>query len=164
MSKDNVTSLDIQNKYQKLYKFLMKFLWDYQTVEALANLEIECYKSFPDKDEMQKYLEDLKYRIKNTYNELTEDDEPEFEKTFKMLEKTIDDYDPETAQVAIYNTVPVENTEEIKVNKKKEVFRFGDIEKSESEETEDESEESRLESKEKITNPFEEDEDENSEE
>lgn len=164
MSKDNVTSLDIQNKYQKLYKFMMKYLWDYQTVEALANLEIECFKAFPDKAAMQKYLEDLKYRIKNTYNELTEDDEPEFEQAFKMMERTIDKYDPESAQVSIYNTIPIQESQDIEVKETKKVFRFGDIKKEEpdeSKEYKDESKESKKQSKDKITNPFEEDEDEN---
>ena len=159
-----VTSKDIQAKYVKLYKFLMQYLWSYSTVEALANLEIECYKMFPDKELMLKYLRELKRKIESTYNELSEDDKPEFEDTFTQFEKLIEDYDPEIAEAELYSVnEPVELPES---KKEDEVYKFGNIEKIESEEGESAEEVEEPEEKEdKLANPFEEEEDnENSEE
>jgi hypothetical protein len=159
-TKSIVSSVDIQNAYQKLYVYLMDYLWDYKVVEALANLEITCYKTFPDKDEMLKYLNELRKGIQATYNELSKDDEPDFEKAYTRLSNAIDNYDPESALVEIYSvTEPIEIDTEI-TDDTKDVFKVGDIVKREVDESEDvstEDEETPEESNEnKITNPFEE--------
>lgn len=130
-NKSIVSSIDIQNAYQKLYVFLMEYLWDYKVVEALANLEISCYKTFPDKDEMLKYLDELRKGIQATYNELSKDDEPEFEKACNKLANTIEDYMSDSALVEIYSvSEPVELPEENSPDK--EVFKVGDITKRRS--------------------------------
>ena len=161
-TKSIVSSVDIQNAYQKLYVYLMDYLWDYKVVEALANLEIACYKTFPDKDEMLKYLNELRKGIQATYNELSKDDEPDFEKAYSRLSDTIDNYEPESALVEIYSvTEPVEIDTEI-TDDTKEVFKVGDIVKREDNESEDtdtdtDDEETPEENNEnRITNPFEE--------
>ena len=158
-----VTSKDIQARYIKLYKFLMQYLWEYPTVEALANLELECYKTFPNKDAMLKYLRDLEHKINSTYNELTEDDLPEFKETFEGFKKLIENYDPENAEAELYAvSQPVELPES---EEEDEVYKFGNIEKIESEEAESAEEVEEPEEDERISNPFEEEEDnENSEE
>ncbi len=151
-----VTSKDIQAKYIKLYKFLMQYLWEYPTVEALANLELECYKTFPDKDAMLKYLRELEYKINSTYNELTEDDLPEFEETFEGFKKLIEDYDPENAEAELY---AVSQPAELPKSDEKKVYKFGNIERIKSEEAESAEEVEEPEEDERITNPFEEEED-----
>lgn len=93
MSKSLVTSADLQVKYEQLYHFLMGFLWEFQTVQALANLEIAIFKRFPEKEEMQRCLRDLKNSICYTYNELAQDDEEDFKETVEDLEQAIEDYD-----------------------------------------------------------------------
>jgi len=148
-----VTSKDIQAKYVKLYKFLMQYLWEYPTVEALANLELACYKTFPDKDDMLKYLKELEYKINSTYNELTEDDLPEFEETFEGFKKLIEDYDPENAEAELY---AVSQPVKLPKSDEKKVYKFGNIEKIESEEAESTKEIEEPEEDERITNPFEE--------
>jgi len=156
MPNNIITSADIQNAYQKLYVFLMEYLWDYKVVEALANLEISCYKTFPDKDEMLKYLDELRKGIQATYNELSKDDEPEFEKACTRLANTIENYTPDSALVEIYSvSEPVEIDSEVTDADIKEVFKAGDIVKREDTDTDDE--EAPEESNEnEITNPFEE--------
>ena len=157
VDKTIVTSNDIQIRYQKLYKFLMDFLWEYDVVEALANLEIACYKQFPDKEEMTKSLRDLHRGILSTYNELTEDDKPEFEAAYTALESAIDEYDSDNALVDIYSVVIPEEPSNDSDKPDKEVFKAGDIKKIPNEVEEVESEVEELEeTKPEITNPFEE--------
>lgn len=158
MQDTKVTSVDIQNDYKKLYEFLMDFLWEYPTIEALANLEVACYHMFPDKEEMQKYLKELNYKIQSTYNELTEDNKDEFQKAYDKLEKSIDDYIPDDAIAELYSVsepveLPVDSVDD------KEVFKIGDIQHrhldendvdEENDEVIEEVEEDRL------ANPFEE--------
>lgn len=156
MPNNIITSIDIQNAYQKLYVFLMGYLWDYKVVEALANLEISCYKTFPDKDEMLKYLDELRKGIQATYNELSKEDEPEFEKACTRLANAIENYMPDSALVEIYSvSEPIEVDSEVIDADTKEVFKAGDIVKRENTDTDDE--ETPEESNEnEITNPFEE--------
>ena len=152
-----VTSKDIQAEYIKLYKFLMQYLWEYSTVEALANLELECYKAFPDKEAMFKYVNDLEHKINSTYNELTEDDLPEFEEAFNKFKQLIEDYDPENAEVELY---AVSQPAELPISEDKEdnIYKFGNIEKIESEEEESAEEVEEPKEDERISNPFEEEE------
>lgn len=158
-----VTSKDIQTKYVKLYKFLMQYLWEYPTVEALANLELECYKTFPDKDKMLKYLRELEHKINSTYNELSEDDLPEFKDTFDSIKKLIEDYDSETAKEELYSvSEPVElpsSDDEDNSDREDRVYKFGSIEKIDSEEDESAEEAENSEEpveEDKLANPFEE--------
>jgi hypothetical protein len=139
----------------------MEYLWDYKVVEALANLEISCYKTFPDKDEMLKYLDELRRGIQATYNELSKDDEPEFEKAYSRLSDAINNYEPESALVEIYSVrEPIEIDTEVTDSDTEDVFKVGDIVKREFDESDDtntEDEEASEESNEnEITNPFEE--------
>ena len=93
MSNTVITSSDLQVKYEKLYTFLMKFLWEFAVVQDLANLEISIFKRFPDKDEMLKYLKELDYDISHTYNELAEADDEEFKNAFEDLQASIEKFE-----------------------------------------------------------------------
>ena len=57
-----ISSRDIQNSYINLYRNLRNYVWEFHTVELLAELEIAVYKSFPDIDE-----------IRNIFNHLYQD-------------------------------------------------------------------------------------------
>ena len=157
MTDKQITSIDIQAKYRKLYKFLMDYLWEYPTVEALANLEIACYKTFPDKEEMQEALKMLKQKIKTTYNELSEDDQPEFEDAVNALEQEIDEYDSENALAELYSVIVPEEMED--VVESTEVFRMGNIQHRHLDENDvvEENDEVIEEEPDRLTNPFEED-------
>lgn len=156
MTDKQITSIDIQAKYRKLYKFLMDYLWEYPTVEALANLEIACYKTFPDKEEMQEALKMLKQKIKTTYNELSEDDQPEFEDAVNALEQEIDEYDSENALAELYSVIVPEEMED--VVESTEVFRMGNIQHSHLSENDvvEENDEVIEEEPDRLANPFEE--------
>lgn len=158
MSNTVITSSDIQVNYEKLYKFLMGFLWEFSTVQALANLEIAIFKRFPDKDEMEKCLRELKIDIAETYNELAADDEEDFKKAVEDLEQSIEDYDPETAGCELYSVeevidspsdVAASSDMESPIEKRK--FRIGNIRKTTKEERELQEEAANT-----LSNPFEE--------
>ena len=157
MSNTVITSSDIQVNYEKLYKFLMGFLWEFSTVQALANLEIAIFKRFPDKDEMEKCLHELKIDIDETYNELADDDEEDFKKAVEELEQSIEDYDPETAGCELYSVeevidspsdVAASSDMESSIEKRK--FRIGNIRKTTKEERELQEEAANT-----LSNPFE---------
>ena len=157
-SDDLVTSSDIQVKYEQLYKFLMDFLWEFNTVQDLANLELAIFKRFPDKEEMLNCLKLLKQRISYTYNELSEDDETEFEDAVNALEDAINNYDEENTSCELYSVEEVIDApadiharEDMNLLEGKKKFKFGEIKKLTKEERELQEEAART-----LSNPFEE--------
>ena len=83
-----ISASDIQNKYNKVYVQMRKYIWDFQAVEALADLEIECYKSCPSKSSIQAALDRLEYCVKPI---LLEDED--FEKALTAFQETLDSGD-----------------------------------------------------------------------
>ena len=159
MSKDSITSSDIQVKYEQLYQFLMDFLWEFQVVQALANLEIAIFKRFPEKDEMLKCLKELNHSISYTYNELAEDDKSEFKEAYEKLETAINDFDEETAGCELYSVEEVidspndvvDASDDIEISDTgKHKFEFGEIRKLSKEEKDLQEEAMRS-----LENPFE---------
>lgn len=145
MADTAITSSDIQVRYEQLYSFLMDYLWEFKVVQALANLEIAIFKRFPDKDEMQRCLTILKRDVSLTYNELNDNDEPDFKKAFEDLEEAIDEYDNAgcelySVQEVIDDPEDVEASEDfnflddLDTESEKRPFRFGNIEKRTAEE------------------------------
>lgn len=61
-----ITATQLQGLYNKLYKEIRKYIWDFETVNALADLEVETYKSFPDMDELVKRFEAFKRCVMTT--------------------------------------------------------------------------------------------------
>lgn len=51
-----ISFADIQVAYNNLYKQVRKYLWDFQAVEALADLEIACYRTCQDLQEISSAL------------------------------------------------------------------------------------------------------------
>ena len=157
MSNTVITSSDIQIKYEKLYKFLMEFLWEFAVVQDLATLEIAIFKRFPDKDEMLKALRELNFDISHTYNELAEVDDVEFKEAYEDLEEAItafenpgcelysvEEYCDDSDDVAASDDLNAPDT-----GKRK--FAMGDITKTTSEERALQEEAANT-----LSNPFEE--------
>lgn len=107
-----IDSSDIQNAYMKFYPCMMNYLWDLHTVMDLANLEIAIFKRFPDKEEMQKYVDSLEINIRDTFKEDEELGQLEFKKTFEALKQCIEDY--QDCGFDIYQISNSLNIEEIK--------------------------------------------------
>lgn len=63
---------DIKIAYNNLYKQIRKYMWEFPAVEALADLEVECYKTCPSLDNISKELNRLYYYLTSV---ISEDDE-----------------------------------------------------------------------------------------
>ena len=159
MADQIVTSSDIQNNYQKLYTYLMDFLWDFDVFEKIAELEIAIFDTFPDKDKMLKCLQELQYDIKDTYEDLAENDDPGFEDAFEALQKSIDDYDPDNAIIELYAVEQPVALSGDSDEEDTEVFRVGDIQHRHLSENDvvEENDEVIDEEPDRLSNPFEED-------
>ena len=51
-----MNALIIQHYYNKLYKELMKYIWDIECIEVIAEVQLECYKAIIDTKVLQKKL------------------------------------------------------------------------------------------------------------
>lgn len=157
MADSVITSTDIQNRYQKLYTYLMDFLWDFDVFEKIADLEISIYDTFPDKDNMLKCLKELQYEIKDTYEDLAENDDPGFEDAFKALQKSIDDYNPDNALVELYSVEQSVELPDDTDEEDTEVFRMGNIQHRHLDENDEvEENDEVIEEPDRLANPFEE--------
>jgi len=155
---ENINSSDIQICYEHLYSFLMDFLWEFPVVQDLANLELAIFKRFPDKEEMQKCLAQLKHSISATYTELADDDKPEFEQSVYELEQAIEDYDEENTGCELYAVeevidVPekVGASDDLNAPNGKQKFEIGNIKHTTAEERALQEEAANT-----LSNPFEE--------
>lgn len=92
-SREVITSQDLQNAYLKFYPFMMKFLWDINTVMHLANLEISIYKRFVDIEEVRRNLNLLELDIRDTYKDSDLPELIDFEKTFEHLKDCVESYE-----------------------------------------------------------------------
>lgn len=88
-----ITSQDLQNDYIKFYIYMMGYLWDLKVVTNLANLEMAIFKRFPNKEEMQKYIETLEPCIRDTFGVEEDLDSAEFEAAFEVLKDDIENYE-----------------------------------------------------------------------
>lgn len=91
---------DIQNTYNKLYAEVRRYLWDFAAVEALANLEIACYKTCPDLHEIRTALDQLSYY---THDVATEDED--LSAAVEALRELIDSDDTTYAKLNKVNEV-----------------------------------------------------------
>ena len=149
-----ITSADIQVKYEKLYKFLMDFLWEFGVVQQLAELEMAIFKRFPDKDEMLSCLRELDRSISYTYNELSADDEAEFKDAVEDLEDAITNYeDPGCELYSVEEVIDdpkdIAASDDMTIPNGKRKFKFGEIKKTTKEERELQEEAART-----LSNPF----------
>jgi hypothetical protein len=157
MSNTAITSKDLQVKYEQLYKFLMNYLWEFRTIQAIANLEIAIFKSFPDKDEMTRCLRALKQDIFYTYNELSQNDETAFKETVEDLEQAIEDYNDTGVELygveeVIDDPDDVAASDDLNTPEEgKKKFKFGEIRHTTAEERALQEEAANT-----LSNPFEE--------
>lgn len=72
----------IQQAYIDLYKQIRNYIWDYDTVVKLAELEVAAYMAFPDIDKVRYALDQLKMEL-NSSDVYAEDED---------LQKAVDDF------------------------------------------------------------------------
>ena len=86
-----ISSYEFQNDYVNLYKTLREYILDFKTVCAIADLEISCYESCPNVQNIKLRLQDLKREVSKT---LQDDEEMQeaFEQFEDLLEESNDTY------------------------------------------------------------------------
>lgn len=72
----------IQQAYIDLYRQIRNYIWDYDTVVKLAELEVAAYMAFPDIDKVRYALDQLKVEL-NSSDVYAEDED---------LQKAVDDF------------------------------------------------------------------------
>lgn len=85
-----ISSLRIQSAYVDLYTQVRKYIWDFSTVEKLADLEVSVYRAFPDIDEVSRCFDKLRFDLKSK-----EKDDEDLKKACDKF-KSILDSDTET--------------------------------------------------------------------
>ena len=80
-----INTSELHQAYIDLYVQLMRYIWDYSSVQVLARLEVATYRRFPDVDEIRRYLNLLRMSART----VTRDDEDvmkEFDNFNQILE------------------------------------------------------------------------------
>ena len=72
----------IQQAYIDLYKQIRNYIWDYDTVVKLAELEVAAYMAFPNIDKVRYALDQLKIELNSSYVYAEDED----------LQKAVDDF------------------------------------------------------------------------
>lgn len=89
-----ISSSIIQREYNRFYKEVRKYIWGFQAVEALADLEISVYRRIPDMFEIQDNLN--KFR---QYSKEVELDDEEFVKAADRLQDLLDENEESYAKL-----------------------------------------------------------------
>lgn len=80
-----ISSAELQRCYIDVYKELRKYIWSFEVVNQLVDVEIETFKAFPDMINLKK-LFDL---LKSSTESVVKDDEA-LNKAMKAFEDKID--------------------------------------------------------------------------
>lgn len=83
---------------------MRNYIWDFQTVEALAELEIDTYKKFPDLDVLASDFIKLKSYVACT--DVYHDDD-EFQNSFSRFEDLLNSIDSIYADIQTFKKVVV---------------------------------------------------------
>ena len=73
----------LQSAYNDLYTKLRNYIWDYETVVKIADLEVATYMAFPDIDNIRRAFSKLSVDIKDS--DIYSDDE--------KLQQALDEFD-----------------------------------------------------------------------
>lgn len=79
-----INSKEIQSLYNDFYIQIRKYIWPVATVELLADFEVECYKAFPDLQNLQRIFNRLRVDILSTARE-----DEEFKKMIDKIDQFI---------------------------------------------------------------------------
>lgn len=83
-----IASQDFRNKYEKFYAEMRQYLWSLETLEDLAEVEVDIYSAFIDRDKLSQDFN----RLSRAFNEVLTEDEY-FRKAYDDLKELIDDED-----------------------------------------------------------------------
>lgn len=64
-----ISSNDLQTAYVNLYKQLRNYIWDYDTVERIAELEIAVHTRFPDINTVRSKFKSIEMDVRDMCQE-----------------------------------------------------------------------------------------------
>lgn len=80
----------LQSAYNDLYKQLRNYIWDYETVVKIANLEVASYMAFPDINNVRYAFDKLRSDVE--HSDIWSDDK-ELQKAVDRFEDKLDGAD-----------------------------------------------------------------------
>ena len=83
-----ISSQDFRNAYEKFYNEFRKYLWPYEVLEVLADIEVNIYSSFIDMDKLRIDFAKLRKSMKDVIN-----DDEFLAKFTNKIQKLLDDKD-----------------------------------------------------------------------
>lgn len=104
-----VPATKLQSLYNKLYIQLRKYIWDFKTVEELADFEIAVYRRFPDKEDIEKTFRRLRTDI--VKSDIYQDDE-DLKYAIEDFEEQLDDTDQFYADLVTFREVVETNDDQ----------------------------------------------------
>lgn len=128
----------LQSLYNKLYKELRKYIWDFKTVESLADFEIAVYQRFPDINDVEKAFFKLRRDVVNT--PIYKDDE-DLQGALDDFEKQLEDADQIYADLSTFREVVETNEDDDQEEPDDSEFGEDEFDTESEEELSDESEE-----------------------
>lgn len=81
-----ISQNEIQSLYMNLYEQVRKYLWPFNIVVHIADLEIECYKAFPELLTLRDRLKVLEYDMASVSRE-----DEELTQAFEDFSKALED-------------------------------------------------------------------------
>lgn len=90
----------IQREYNRLYRELRKYIWDFEAVEAIADLEVAVYQLCPDMQLIRDRLGLLKI-----FTRELEVEDADLSKAFKRFEDLV--MEDDTPYAKLYQTMEV---------------------------------------------------------
>lgn len=82
-----ISAKELQKAYNTLYKCIREYIWDFETVSVLVDLEVETYKTFPDIQLVSKHLKQLEQIVR--YTDVYKDDD-ELKSAFDAFNELVD--------------------------------------------------------------------------
>lgn len=129
----------LQSYYNKLYKELRKYIWDFKTVEDLAEFEIAVYQRFPDIENIEKTF--FKLRRDVTQSDIYKDDE-DLQYALDGFEKKLEGADQLYADLNTFREVVEGDEDDDQEESDDSEFGEDEFDTESEEELNDESEES----------------------
>lgn len=87
-----LSSADYQVAYTKLYSDLRDYIIDLQTAEALAEVEVDTFDSFIDRDKLRNDFRKLEPLVRAVIDEFDDEELEESLEAFKKLVESDDEF------------------------------------------------------------------------
>ena len=97
-----ILSSTLQVAYNKFYVAMREYVWPFDIIQELADLEISIYQRFPDLDSVRSNFKHLKDSIMRS--DVYKDDE-NLQRAINSLEDSIDESDEVYYDISVYKEV-----------------------------------------------------------